>query len=124
MGCHANADAVGEQDLVGREDVRPVINLGSKSSNEGFGEIPTLSELGYTGYEINNFSGFYFMKGVDPAIVDIFSKAVEQALSDPDFVAAAAAANFAYNYGGSAEFTEQVQSTVSLITPVLASLAS
>jgi len=118
MGGHVKSYVPGEQDLVGRSDVRPLINLGSKSDTEGFSSVPTLEDLGYKGYSINNFSGFYFMKGIDASIVDKFDKAVAKALSDPDFLAAAKAAKFSYNYAKAADFSSQVKATVQLIKPV------
>ncbi len=124
MGGHVKSYVPGEQDLVGRTDVRPVINLGSKSTTEGFTDIPTLEELGYKGYEINNFSGFYFMKGVDEAIIKAFDKAVAAALSNEEFLASAKTSQFSHAYANAADFTAQIKATVALITPVFASLAA
>lgn len=123
MGNHVMSYIPGEQDLVGRTDIRAIINLGTKSAHEGFSNVQTLAELGYEGYEINNFSGFYFMKGVDPAIVDAFDKAVAAVLSSEDFKAAAKASNFNHNYASSSGFSAQIQSTVKRITPVFAKIS-
>lgn len=124
MGGHVMAYVVGEQELVGRDDVRPIINLGTKSTAEGFADIPTLSELGYSGYEINNFSGFYFMKGIDSAIVDAFDSAVQRTLAGEEFLAAAKQANFSHNYANAQDFSKQIADTVNLIAPVYEALAS
>lgn len=122
MGGHVASYVAGEQDLTGREDVRPLINLGTKSENGRFADVPTLEEMGYSGYVIDNFSGFYFSKDVDPEIVKAFDEAVSKMMSDPEFVEAAKEQGFAASYAGSEEFTEQIQNTVTKITPVLESL--
>lgn len=123
MGGHVMGHAVSEPDLVGRTDYNVLINLGTKSTNEGFQDIPTLEELGYPGYATDTFAGFYYMKGVDPEIVAAFDAAVEATLNDPEFQAAAAAAQFGYAYLNSADFTEVCQNTTKNIIPVLESLS-
>lgn len=123
MGGHVMGHAVSEPDLVGRTDYNVVINLGTKSTVEGFTDIPTLAELGYSGYATDTFAGFYYMKGVDSAVVEAFDAAVEATLSDPEFQAAAAEASFGYSYANSADFTATVQNTSKLIAPILESLA-
>lgn len=122
MGNHVMSYVVSETELVGRSDVRAVINLGSKSTTEGFADIPTLAELGYEGYVTDTFAGFYYMKGVDEACVQAFDAAVKATLEDEEFLAAAEKANFVHSYAGSADFTEKVQSTAELAAPVLASI--
>lgn len=123
MGGHVMGHAVSEPDLVGRTDYNVVINLGTKSTTEGFTDIPTLEELGYPGYATDTFAGFYYMKGVDSAVVQAFDAAVEATLSDPEFQAAAAEASFGYSYANSADFTAAVQNTAALAAPILESLA-
>lgn len=123
MGGHVMGHAVSEPDLVGRTDYNVLVNLGTKSTNEGFTEIPTLEELGYPGYATDTFAGFYYMKGVDPEIVAAFDVAVAATLSDPEFQAAAAEAHFGYAYLNSADFTYVCQNTTKNIIPVLKSLA-
>lgn len=98
MGGHVMSYAVSESELTGRSDIRPVINLGSKSSTPGFEDVPTLGELGYEGYETNAFAGFYYMKGVDQTYVDAFDAAVKATLEDEEFQAAAAESNFMHRY--------------------------
>ena len=122
MGNHVMSYAVSETELVGRTDVRAVINLGSKSTTEGFEDIPTLAELGYEGYVTDTFAGFYYMKGVDEACVQAFDAAVKATLEDEEFLEAAQKVNFVHSYAGSAEFTEKVQSTAELAAPVLAAI--
>lgn len=122
MGGHVQSYVAGEQDLAGREDVRPLINLGTKSETEGFADVPTLEELGYPGYVTDNFSGFYFSKEIPDEIVTVFGDAVKAMMEDPEFQEAAKAQNFAVSYAGAEEFTAQVEDTVKMITPVLEAL--
>ena len=119
MGDTVNSYVCGEQDLAGREGVHAVINLGTKSENEAFKDVPTLSELGYEGYVTDNFSGFYFAAGTDEAIVETFSNAVQAALSSDEFKSAAESSNFAVQLGNAEEFQKQVNDTVASITPVM-----
>lgn len=86
MGGHVNAYIPGLQDVAGREDIRVLINLGSKNDNDLIKDVPTLEELGYEGLVTDNFSGFYFMKGVDPEIITIWERAIEAALNDPEYI--------------------------------------
>lgn len=122
MGGHVMSHSVSEADLVGRTDYKVLINLGSKSTSEGFADIPTLADLGYEGYVTDTFAAFYYMKGVDSAVVEAFDAAVAATLSDPEFIAAAEEANFAYRYAGSEELTGLINDTVELVTPILAEL--
>ena len=123
MGGHVMSHAVSEPDLIGRTDYNVVMNLGTKSENEGFTEIPTLAELGYPGYATDTFAGFYYSKDVDPQIVGAFDAAVEATLNDPEFQAAAEAAQFGYAYLNSDDFTAVCRNTSENIKPVLASLS-
>ena len=122
MGGHVMSYAVSESELTGRSDIRPVINLGSKSSTPGFEDVPTLGELGYEGYETNAFAGFYYMKGVDQTYVDAFDAAVKATLEDEEFQAAAAESNFMHRYADHGEFSQQVHNAAELAVPVLESL--
>lgn len=122
MGGHVMGHSVSEPDLVGRTDYNVLINLGTKSTTPGFENIPTLAELGYEGYCTDTFAGFYYMKGVDQAVVDAFDAAVKETLEDPDFQKAAEEASFGYAYENSADFTDMIHNTVELITPVLKEL--
>ena len=122
MGGHVDSYIVGEQDLVGRDDVKPLINLGTKSETEGFENVPTLEELGYSGYVTDNFSGFYFSKNIDSTIANEFDKAVEKAVNDPDFIEAAEKSDFAVNYGNSDVLTKQIKTIIDAITPVMKDL--
>lgn len=119
MGGHVMSHAVSETELVGRSDVRPLINLGTKSSTEGFEDIPTLAELGYDGYVTDTFAGFYYMKGVKDEVVKAFEAAVKATLEDEEFIAAAKAANFKHHYVGAEDFAAKIADTVKAVTPVL-----
>lgn len=122
MGGHVQAYVAGEQDLSGRDDVRAIINLGTKSVSDGFDSVPTLSELGYDGYCIDNFSAFYFSKDVPDEIVAAFGAAVANAVNDPDFISAAQSSGFMLDYKDSAALSAQIESTVKSITPVMEAL--
>lgn len=122
MGNHVMSYSVSETELVGRSDVRAVINLGSESSTPGFEDIPTLSELGYEGYVTDTFAGFFYMEGVDSAVVEAFDAAVKATLEDEEFLAAAEKASFVHSYANHTDFAQQVTDTVTVITPVLESL--
>lgn len=122
MGGHVMSYSVSESELTGRSDIRPVINLGSKSSTSGFEDVPTLAELGYDGYETNAFAGFYYMKGVDEAYVEAFDAAVKATLEDEEFQAAAAESNFMHKYAGHEEFAQQVQTAAEQAVSALETL--
>lgn len=122
MGGHVMSYAVSETELVGRSDIRALINLGSKSSTKGFEEIPTLAELGYEGYVTDTFAGFYYMKGIAPEIVEAFDAAVKATLEDAEFIETAKQANFIHRYAGAADFAAQINATVKLIVPILAAV--
>ncbi len=122
MGGHVMSYSVSESELTGRSDIRPVINLGTKSTTPGFEDVPTLAELGYEGYETNAFAGFYYMKGVDEAYVEAFDAAVKATLEDEEFLAAAAESNFMHRYAGHEEFAEQVKNAAELAVPILEAL--
>lgn len=122
MGGHVMSYSVSENELLGRSDVRTVLNLGSPSSTPGFEDVPTLEELGYEGYVTDTFAGFYYMKGVDEALVGAFDAAVKATLEDEEFLAAAEKSNFGVSYASTSEFTEQVNNTAALAKPVLESI--
>lgn len=122
MGGHVMAYSVSESELTGRSDIRPVINLGTKSTTPGFEDVPTLAELGYEGYETNAFAGFYYMKGVDEAYVEAFDAAVKATLEDEEFLAAAEESNFMHRYAGHEEFAQQVKNAAELAVPILEAL--
>lgn len=122
MGGHVMAYVVSETELVGRSDIRALIDLGSKSFTKGFETIPTLEELGYKGYVTDTFAGFYYMKGVKQDVVDTFDAAVKATMEDPEFLQAAEAAKFIHNYSDHTDFAAKVSGTVKVITPVLKAL--
>ena len=117
MGGHVESYVCGEQDLAGRDDVRPLINLGTKS--EAYPDVPTLADLGYDGYGIDNFSAFYFRSDVPAELVDAFAAAVETAVNDPAFVSAAAGAGLELSYKRGSELSDMIGATVQSITPVM-----
>ena len=122
MGGHVMSYVVSEQDLVNRSDVRALINLGTKSDTPGFEDVPTLEELGYEGYVTDAFAGFYYMQGVDEALVAAFDAAVKATLEDEEFQAAAEASNFVHNYMGHEEFAQQVKNAAESAAVILESL--
>lgn len=119
MGGHVDSYSGNEDELQGRDDVRPLINLGSKSENPAFADIPTLEELGYPGYVTDTFSGFYFSKEVDQAIVEKFDSAVAAMMEDPEFKEAAKTQSFSASYASSEELTEMITQSKENLIPVL-----
>lgn len=122
MGGHVESYSGNENELQGRDDVRPIINLGSKSANPDFADIPTLEELGYPGYVTDTFSGFYFSKDVDPAIVEKFDSAVAAMVEDPEFQEAAKAQSFSASYASSEELTAMIAQSKENLVPVFEEL--
>jgi tripartite-type tricarboxylate transporter receptor subunit TctC len=121
MGKQVDAYVVGEADL-GRDGVKPLINLGSKSSNNKYQDVPTLDSLGYKGYETNNLAGFYYKKGVDKAIIAAFDSAVKSVLSNEKFLAEAQKAGFTFIYGDSVSFDREIRVTIEKAMPVMQEL--
>lgn len=122
MGGHVESYCGNENELQGRDDVRPLINLGSKSTNPAFADIPTLEELGYPGYVTDTFSGFYFSKDVDPAIVKKFDSAVAAMMEDPEFIEAAKTQSFSAVYADSETLTAQITQSKENLIPVFEEL--
>ena len=122
MGGHVDSYCGNESELLGREDVRPLINLGSKSSNADFADIPTLEELGYPGYKTETFSGFYFSKDVDSAIVERFDEAVKTVIESPEVQEAAKTQSLSLTYENSADFAAEIAQAKENIVPVLEEL--
>lgn len=106
MGGHVESYVPGLQDFAGREGIRAIINLGSP--NEALAGVPTLADLGYEGYVTDNFSGFYFKKGVDREVVKVWESAVQSALNDPEFQETSKKAGLETSFAPSAEFHDQV----------------
>lgn len=121
MGKQVDAYVVGEADA-GREGVKPLINLGSRSDDEKYKDVPTLESLGYSGYETNNLAGFYYKKSVDRKIVDTFDAAVKSVIDDPTFRAESLKAGFTFIYGSSSSFDKEIRDTIEKATPVMKEL--
>lgn len=119
MGGEVDSCVYGEADLLAREGVHGVINLGSKSTMESLQDIPTLADLGYEGYETNNMAGFFYHKDVPAAAVTAFEKAVETVLTNEDFIARATDAGFVPSYGTGAEMDEQATQAIEVSLPVI-----
>ena len=68
------------------------------------------------------FAGFYYMQGVDEALVAAFDAAVKATLEDEEFQAAAEASNFVHNYMGHEEFAQQVKNAAESAAVILESL--
>lgn len=119
MGGHVNAYCVSEQDIIGRADVRALINLGTKSKQEQFKDVPTLAELGYNGYGIDTFSAFYFGINVENSIVKQFEAAVKATLSDPDYIREAESAGFDISYLDGLELETKIKGVINSVTPVM-----
>ncbi len=122
MGGEVMAYCVSQPDLVGRDDIKPLINLGSKSSAEGFADVPTLAELGYDGYVTDTFAGFYLMSSADPAIAAALDSAVNAMVNDADFQAACKESGFEVTYLGQSDFAAKIAATAEAAKPVLESI--
>ena len=48
-----------------------------------FPEVPTMNELGYSGFEVSNWQGFVAPAGTPPAIIQRLNEVTNQALADP-----------------------------------------
>lgn len=110
MGGHVNSYIPGLQDYAGRDGVRALINLGSPT--EELKDVPTFEDLGYKGYVTDNFSGFYFMKGVPKDIEAVWVTAIEKALNDPEFKQTAEKAGLGTNFAGPDAFDAQIKSAI------------
>ena len=119
MGGEVDSCVYGEADLLAREGVHGVINLGSKSTVQSLQDVPTLADLGYEGYETNNMAGFFYNKDVPAAVVFAFEKAVETVLTNEDFIARATDAGFVPSYGTGAEMDEQATQAIEVSLPVI-----
>jgi len=122
MGGEVNAAVYGEADLLARPDCHAVINLGSKSSMESLQNVPTLSDLGYEGYETNNMAGFFYNKDVPAEAVAAFEEAVETVLTNEEFITRAAEAGFVPSFGTGAEMDQQASQAIEKATPVIKAL--
>lgn len=122
MGGEVDAAVYGEADLLAREECHGVINLGSKSTIESLKDVPTLSELGYEGYETNNMAGFFYNKEVPEEMVTAFEDAVEAVLTDEAFIEEATAAGFAPSFATGEEMDKQAEAAIEVATPVLEAL--
>ncbi|MGO4303428.1 MULTISPECIES: Bug family tripartite tricarboxylate transporter substrate binding protein [unclassified Cupriavidus] len=52
----------------------------------GLPEVPTMSEIGYKGFDITQFQGLMVPARTDPAIIERLHQAVVQALKSPDVI--------------------------------------
>lgn len=119
VGGEVNSCVYGEADLLAREGVHGVINLGSKSTVESLQDVPTLADLGYEGYETNNMAGFYYHKDAPAGAVTAFEKAVETVLTNEEFIARATDAGFVPSFATGADMHEQAVQSIEVSTPVL-----
>lgn len=122
MGGEVDAAVYGEADLLAREGCHGAINLGSKSTVASLQDVPTLSELGYEGYETNNLAGFYYHKEVPAEIAATFESAVESVLCNDTFTETATDSGFTPSYGSAQELHEQLLQTIETATPVMKAL--
>lgn len=122
MGGEVDACVYGEADLLAREECHGVINLGSKSTVESLQDVPTLADLGYAGYETNNLAGFFYQKDVPDEAAAAFEAAVEQVLTDNDFISRATDAGFVPSFGTGADLDAQASQAIEKAMPVLESM--
>lgn len=119
MGGEVMAYICGEQDVAGRTGVKAVINLGDPSTSPDYADIPTLADLGYTGYSINNFSAFYYVKGVDSTALAAFEAAVAGIMEDAAFLEAADTAGLTINHSEGVALDKRILDTIDAVLPVM-----
>jgi tripartite-type tricarboxylate transporter receptor subunit TctC len=84
-------------------------------------DVPTLSELGYKGFEITQFQGLLSPAKTDPAIVSRLHQEVVKALKSPDVVQRLETDGGNELVGGTpAEFAAQIQSDLALYRKLIA----
>jgi tripartite-type tricarboxylate transporter receptor subunit TctC len=84
-------------------------------------DVPTLSELGYKGFEITQFQGLLSPAKTDPAIVSRLHQEVVKALKSPDVVQRLETDGGNELVGGApAEFAAQIQSDLALYRKLIA----
>lgn len=82
-------------------------------------EIPTFQELGIKGIDKNPWLAFFGPKGLPPAFVERFSRAVATALADPEVVDKLARLGNVATYAGPAQLQGWVDSATAHWGPVI-----
>jgi tripartite-type tricarboxylate transporter receptor subunit TctC len=82
-------------------------------------EIPTYEEQGIKGLDKNPWTGFFGPRGLPPAFVDRFTKAVQTILADPAMVARLATMGNVADYAAPAALQEWVTSATAHWGPVI-----
>ena len=73
-------------------------------------EVPTLTELGYKGFEAGTWAGLFVAANTPPAIVKTLADTVHKITADPDYVEKMAALGYAPGYMSQKEFAAFVRS--------------
>ena len=82
-------------------------------------EIPTFQELGIKGVDKNPWLAFFGPKGLPPEFIDRFSRAVAEALADPEVVDRLAKLGNVATYATPAQLQEWVSSATAHWGPVI-----
>lgn len=83
--------------------IRLLAVTGTKRS-EFTPEVPTLTELGFKGFEAGTWAGLFVAAGTPPAIVKTLEQAVHKITADPDYVERMASLGYAPGHMSQAEF--------------------
>ncbi len=73
-------------------------------------DVPTLSELGYSGFEAGTWGGLFVAANTPPAIVKTLENAVHKITADPEYVEKMAALGYQPGYMSQTQFAALVRS--------------
>lgn len=67
-----------------RSDMVNLVGITTPNRSKALPDLPTLAEVGATGYSAGNWYGLFAPKGTDPKIIDRLNKALHVALSNKE----------------------------------------
>ncbi|NYT35324.1 tripartite tricarboxylate transporter substrate binding protein [Allopusillimonas soli] len=85
-------------------------------------DVPTIAELGYTGFSSGSWAGIVVPKGTPAPIVDRLHEAVEAALADPEVKERLASLSFTTLPGSQADFKARIQQEAERYGPIIEAL--
>ena len=85
-------------------------------------DVPTIAELGYTGFSSGSWAGIAVPKGTPAPIVDRLHEAVEAALADPEVKERLASLSFTTLPGSQADFKARIQQEAERYGPIIEAL--
>jgi len=116
MGFSASSDFA-EQHRSGL--LRIVAQSGSRR-NPVLPDVETFSEAGVSGAEENGWNGFFLPKGASPALVDRYTAAIREALSDAQVSERLAAVGFLVSFAAGPDLARQIGAEQARWKPVVA----